>query len=184
MNAGLNLPDSPITTVHRADVSGTSFIFTRYLAGQSQDFNNNPAPARAWNGLAARCGNAGVAQIVQQTPGSIATRLAYAIKNKIPFALFKNKDGNFIKVIHRSGFAGRRRLAVGGMKGDILVAPIWNQPGEKAYPISSFTYIIIHKDLGVLKNPAKAKGRCLISSSTGPSPTAKKAGSRTSSTPR
>ena len=68
----------------------------------------------------------------------------------------KNKDGKFIKATPEAvSLAGEG--AVANLKGDILAANIWNQPGEKSYPISSFTYIIVHKDLGVLNDPAKAK---------------------------
>ncbi len=68
----------------------------------------------------------------------------------------KNKDGKFIKATPQAvSLAGE--AAAANLKGDILAANIWNQPGDKSYPISSFTYIIVRKDLGALNDPAKAK---------------------------
>ncbi len=69
LNAGSNLPDMPITTVHRADASGTNFIFTRYLSGQSPEFNKTLGSGKSiqWPGGSGGQGNAGVAQVVQQT---------------------------------------------------------------------------------------------------------------------
>ncbi|HWE04052.1 MAG TPA: phosphate ABC transporter substrate-binding protein PstS [Tepidisphaeraceae bacterium] len=159
LNPGVSLPATGIVAVHRADGSGTTYVFTRYLAGQSPEFNTKIGSAKQveWPTGAGGPGNPGVAQIVKQTPGSIGyIELAFAIENKIPFAEMKNKDGKFIKAT-TEGVSLAGEGAVGGLKGDILAANIWNQPGEKSYPISSFTYIIVHKDLGGLKDPAKAK---------------------------
>src|SRR5262249_7679596 len=79
----------------------------------------------------------------------------YAMVNKIPFALVQNKDGNFVKASGNSvSAAGNSALASGATD---LTLPIWNQSGKDAYPISTFSYIILYKDLAYLKDPAKAK---------------------------
>ncbi len=103
-----------------------------------------------WPGGQGGKGNEGVTQVVQQTRGAIGyIELAYAVQNKIPFALMKNKDGKFIKPSPES-VAAAGDGAVGQMDTSLAVN-IWNQSGEKAYPISAFTYIIVYKDLGYLK---------------------------------
>lgn len=159
LNPGVTLPGAAITTVHRADGSGTNYVFTKYLSTQSQEFNTKVGSGKQvqWPNGAGGPQTAGVAAIVKQTPNSIGyIELAYALENKIPFATMKNKDGQFVKASTEAvSLAGEG--AVAHLSGDILAANIWNQPGEKAYPISSFTYVIVRKDLGTLNDPAKAK---------------------------
>ncbi|HET6250918.1 MAG TPA: phosphate ABC transporter substrate-binding protein PstS [Tepidisphaeraceae bacterium] len=159
LNAGATLPNLPITTVHRTDGSGTNFIFTNYLGTQSEEFNKKVGSGKSveWPNGEGGAFNSGVTQIVQQTNGAIGyIELAYALQNKIPFAVMKNKDGKFVKATAETvSLAGEG--AVGNLKGNLLAANIWDQPGEKAYPISSFTYIIVYKDLAYVKDPAKAK---------------------------
>ncbi|HZL33665.1 MAG TPA: phosphate ABC transporter substrate-binding protein PstS [Tepidisphaeraceae bacterium] len=159
LNPGTNLPNLPITPVYRTDGSGTNYIWTNYLCGQSAEFNGTIGSGKTveWPLGSGGPQNAGVTQIVQQTRGAIGyVELAYALQNRIPYAVLKNKDGNFVRPTGESvSMAGEG--AVGNMKSNILAADIWNQPGAKAYPISSFTYIIVHKDLGILKDQRKAQ---------------------------
>ena len=99
-NPGVSLPAADITTVHRSDGSGTSFVFTSYLATQSDEFKEKVGAAKQveWPGGQGGKGNEGVTQVIQQTKGAIGyIELAYAIQNKIPFATMKNKDGKFVK---------------------------------------------------------------------------------------
>ncbi|MDB5304290.1 MAG: pstS, partial [Phycisphaerales bacterium] len=160
LNAGATLPNLPITTVHRTDGSGTNFIFTNYLATQSPTFADKVGTGKQveWPNGTGGPQNAGVAQVVQATPGSVGyMELAYAKQNKIAFADMKNKDGKFVTATAEAvSQAGEG--AVEHLKGNQLAANIWNQPGEKAYPLASFTYIIVYKDLGYLKDENKAKG--------------------------
>src|SRR6266567_5914889 len=100
LNGGVALPDVAITPVHRTDGSGTTFIFTNYLATQSAEFKEKIGAAKQveWPGGQGGKGNEGVTQVVQGTPGAIGyIELAYARQNKIAFATMKNRDGNFVK---------------------------------------------------------------------------------------
>lgn len=158
LNPDLKLPNLPITTVHRTDGSGTTFVFTNYLSTQSQAFKETIGGGKAveWPGGQGGKGNEGVTQVVQQTPGALGyVELAYAIQNKLPFAQMKNKDGQFVKASPETVSAAGEG-AVKQMEKSLAV-DIWNQPGQNAWPISAFTYIIVYKDLAYVKDPAKAK---------------------------
>ena len=158
VNPGLNLPDASITTAYRTDGSGTSFVFTNYLATQSDEFTRTIGSGKqvTWPGGQGGKGNEGVTAVVQQTRGAIGyIELNYATANKIPFALLQNKDGNFVKASTQSVSAAGEG-ALGKMEKSLAV-DIWNQPGPNAYPIASFTYMIVYKDLGYLKSEARAR---------------------------
>lgn len=158
LNEGVKLPNLPITTVHRTDGSGTNYIFTNYLSTQDPNFKNKVGAGKAveWPGGTGGAQNAGVTQIVQTTTGAIGyVELAYALQNKIPFATLRNRDGHFVKASPESV----SQAGEGALKemNESLAVDIWNQSGKDAYPISSFTYIIVYKDLGYLKDANKAK---------------------------
>lgn len=158
MNPGAPLPDLQITAVHRTDGSGTNYIFTNYLATQSGEFKETIGTGKSveWKGGQGGKGSDGVTQIVQGTKGALAyVEIAYAHQNKISFALLKNKDGQFVTASAETVSAAGEG-AVSQM-GKTLAVNIWNQGGAKAYPIASFTYILVHKDLSYVKDPAKAK---------------------------
>jgi len=159
LNPGVQLPNTQITLVWRTDGSGTTFIFTNYLATQSDDFLTSVGMGKQvqWPVGQGGKGNEGVTAVVQQTVGSIGyVEQSYADNNNLTCGSVENKDGNFVKAspdtVSHSG-AG----AVSGMNGDILAANIWNQPGAEAYPISSFTYLIVYKDLKNLPNKQAAQ---------------------------
>jgi phosphate transport system substrate-binding protein len=159
LNADLKLPDLAITPAYRTDGSGTTFVFTSYLATQSEDFKGKIGAAKQvqWPTGQGGKGNEGVSAAVQQTPGAIGyIEVNYAIANKIGYASVKNKEGNLVKASPKT-ISAAGAGAVGQMKGDSLAVNIWDQPGADAYPISAFTYIIVYKDLSYLKDPAKAK---------------------------
>src|SRR5947207_9858050 len=158
LNEGAKLPDAGITPATRTDGSGTTFVFTNYLCTQSDDFKGTVGPGKQvkWPVGQGGKGNEGVTAVVQQTPGAIGyIELNYAVANKIPFALMKNKDGNFVKASTETVSAAGAGAA-SSMK-ESLAVDIWNQPGANSYPISAQTYIIVYKDLGYVKDPAKAK---------------------------
>ncbi len=158
LNEGARLSDTDITPVYRTDGSGTSFVFTNYLARQSEDFRNTVGMGKQvkWPKGQGGKGNEGVAAAVQQTPGAIGyIEVNYALANKISFAAMKNKSGRFVKASAESVSAAGEG-AVEKM-GQTLAVNIWDQPGENAYPISAFTYIIVYKDLNYLKHQNKAK---------------------------
>jgi phosphate transport system substrate-binding protein len=158
MNPGANLPDLSITPAYRTDGSGTTFVFTNYLATQSEAFKGKVGAAKSVQFPKGQGGaqNAGVAAVVQQTPGAIGyIEQAYADQNRIAYAAVKNKAGKFIKASPATVSAAGAG-AVEMMKGHLIAADIWNQSGDDAYPISSFTYLIVYKDLNNIKTPQQA----------------------------
>jgi phosphate transport system substrate-binding protein len=142
-NSGAKLPDQKIIVVHRSDASGTSFIFTDYLSKVSQDWANGPGkgPSPSWPVGVGGKNNEGVAGLVRQLPGAIGyVELIYALQNHIPFGEVKNAAGNWVK----ASIDGVTEAAasVKSMPADYRVS-ITNAPGANAYPISSFTYLLI-----------------------------------------
>ncbi len=142
-NPGAHLPDQKIIVVHRADGSGTSFIFTDYLSKVSKDWADGPGKGTSPNwpvGVAGK-GNEGVAGLVRQLPGAVGyVELIYALQNHIAFGSLKNAAGNWVK----GSIEGVTEAAasVKNMPADYRVS-ITNAPGANAYPISSFTYLLI-----------------------------------------
>jgi phosphate transport system substrate-binding protein len=148
INAGLTLPPTDIVVVHRADGSGTSFVFTDYLAKVSLEWQQKVGKGTSVNwpvGLGGR-GNEGVSATVSQTPGAIGyIELAYAQKTNIPFGTLRNRAGNWIV----PSLAAVTEAAAGAMTDmgpntDFRVS-ITNSAGPQAYPISSFTWFLLHK---------------------------------------
>ena len=147
LNPGVKLPSTDILVVHRADASGTNYIFTDYLSTVSPAFASGPGKGKEvkWPvGLGAK-GNEGVTGQVKQMPGAIGyVELAYAKQNKLPYALLKNAAGQFVAPTIESVTA-----AAGGaakalpMSTDFRVS-IVNAPGREAYPISSFTWLLVY----------------------------------------
>jgi phosphate transport system substrate-binding protein len=144
-NPGVNLPDSDIVVVHRSDGSGTTFVFTDYLAKVSPEFKakiGTPNTSVNWPvGLGAK-GNEGVAGLVKQTPNSIGyVELIYALQNKMGYGSVKNAAGKFV----RADIASVTAAAAGAAKNmpaDFRVS-ITNAPGPNAYPISTFTWLLV-----------------------------------------
>jgi len=155
LNPGLTLPDTSIIPVHRADGSGTSFIFTDYLSSVNPAWANTVGKGASvkWPagiGLAAK-GSEGVAGQVKQLPGAIGyAELAYANQNKIPFADMKNSSGNFISPDPASVSAA---LATAKIPDDFRFSMV-NAPGEKAYPIAGPSWVLVYAKQ---KNAANGK---------------------------
>lgn len=159
LNPGVKLPETSITPAWRTDGSGTTFVFTNYLATQSETFKGSVGMGKQvkWPTGQGGKGNPGVAAVVQQTPGAIGyIELNYADANKIAFGNVKNKDGKFVRASADSVSAAGVASAA-GLAGNHLTADIWNQSGADAYPISAFTYLIVYKDLGNLKSQQEAE---------------------------
>ena len=140
---GAKLPDQKIIVVHRSDGSGTSFIFTDYLSKVSKDWADGPGKGTSpsWPVGVGGKGNEGVAGLVRQLPGAIGyVELIYALQNNITFGAMKNAAGNWIT----ASIPGVTEAAasVKQMPADFRVS-ITNAPGANAYPISSFTYLLI-----------------------------------------
>ena len=153
-NPGVNFPNQPIIVIHRSDGSGTTFIFTDYLSKVSSEWANGPAKGTSvkWPvGLGGK-GNEGVAGQVRQLQGSIGyVELIYAVQNKIPYGTVKNAAGNFVKASLESVTAAA--ASAKSMPADFRVS-ITNAPGKDAYPISSFTWLLIPEKS---KDPNKGK---------------------------
>jgi phosphate transport system substrate-binding protein len=153
-NPGVKLPNSGINVVHRSDGSGTTYIFTDYLSKVSADWKNGPGKntAVSWpKGIGAK-GNEAVAGMVRQLPGTIGyVELIYALQNKIPFGYIRNAAGTWVK----GSIAGVTEAAasVKSMPADYRVS-ITNAPGKNAYPISSFTWLLIPNPAA---DPSKGK---------------------------
>ena len=142
-NAGVKLPANDIVVVHRSDGSGTSFVFTDYLSKVSPDWKSKVGAAAAvsWPvGLGGK-GSDGVAGTVKQTPNSIGyVELLFAVNNKMSFGNVKNASGEVITPSVAS--VTEAAAAMKEMPADFRVS-ITNSPGKKAYPISTFTYLLI-----------------------------------------
>jgi phosphate transport system substrate-binding protein len=142
-NTGVKFPDQPIVVIHRSDGSGTTFIFTDYLSKVSSDWKGTAGAGTSikWPvGLGGK-GNEGVAGMIRQMQGSIGyIELIYAVQNKIPYGTVKNASGEFVKASLDSVTAAA--ASVKSMPADFRVS-ITNAPGKDAYPISSFTWLLI-----------------------------------------
>jgi len=159
INEGAKLPDIAITPAWRTDGSGTNFVFTSYLATQSEDFKTTVGTGKSveWPKGQGGKGSEGVTAIVQSTPGAIAyVESNYATQNKIPFASVKNASGKFVKATPATVSAAGKG-AVEEMKPGALAVSLWNQKGDDAYPIAAFTYIIVYKDLNNVADAKKAQ---------------------------
>jgi phosphate transport system substrate-binding protein len=143
-NAGVNLPDSDIIVVHRSDGSGTTYIWVDFLSKISDEWKTKVGKATSVNwpvGLGGK-GNEGVAGLVKQQPNAIGyVELIYAIQNNIPYGKVRNAAGNFVKAGLDSVTAAAASAAK-TMPDDFRVS-ITNPPGETAYPISSFTWLLV-----------------------------------------
>ena len=153
-NPGVNFPDKEIIVVHRSDGSGTSFIWTDYLSKVSPDWKGQVGSDTSvkWPiGMGGK-GNEGVSGMIRQLPGSIGyIELIYALQNNIPYGSVRNSSGAFVKASLASVTAAAASSPK--MPADFRVS-ITNSPGKDAYPISSFTWLLIPEQS---KNPANGK---------------------------
>jgi len=154
-NPGMRLPKQPVFVAHRSDGSGTSFILTNYLAAVSPEWKSSVGSGKSvkWPAGIGGKGNEGVAGIIKQTPGAIGyVELAYAVQNKLPYAMVQNQAGQFVEPTIASTTAAASGAAA-SMKKDIRTLVV-DSPVKDAYPIAGFTYILIYKNQS---DPAKAK---------------------------
>jgi phosphate transport system substrate-binding protein len=145
LNPGLTLPDKAIATVHRSDGSGTNFIFTHYLSSIDPDFKakiGENTSVEFPGGLGGK-GNEGVAAIAGRTDGAIGyVEYAYALQNKMTYALLKNKDGNFVAPSSSSFQAAAANADWTTAPGFYLL--LTDQPGKDSWPITGATFILMH----------------------------------------
>ena len=157
-NAGVKLPATDIAVVHRSEGSGTTFIWTDFLSKASPDFKSKvgASPQPNWPTGVGQKGNDGVSGQVTQTPGAIGyVELIYALQNKISFGAVQNASGKFLKASIESVTAAAAGAAK-SMPADFRVS-ITNAPGADAYPISSFTWMLLYQD-----SPDKAQGKTMV----------------------
>ncbi|HVP61935.1 MAG TPA: phosphate ABC transporter substrate-binding protein PstS [Myxococcaceae bacterium] len=155
-NPGVKMPDQSITIARRSDGSGTNAIFTDYLAKISPEFKSKVGSGTSVNwpvGLGGK-GNDGVTGLIKSTPGSIGyVELAYALQQKLAVAELKNKEGNWVRPSIESTSAAAAGVE---MPADYRVS-ITNASGKDAWPISGFTWLLVHKDM-----KDKAKGTAIV----------------------
>jgi phosphate transport system substrate-binding protein len=148
-NPGVKLPSDDIVVVHRSDGSGTTYIWTDYLSKISPEWQSKVGKATSVNwpvGLGGK-GNEGVAGLIQQTPDSVGyIELIYAIQNKIAYGRVKNSSGAFVKADLVSVSAAA--AAASKFMPDDFRVSITNPEGKAAYPIASFTWLLIPAKFG------------------------------------
>ncbi len=153
-NPGVNFPNQDIVVVHRSDGSGTTFIWTDYLSKVSPEWQSQVGSSTSvkWPKGVGGKGNEGVSGTVRLLPGAIGyVELIYAVQNKIPYGSVRNSAGTFLKASLDGVTAAA--ASVPKMPADFRVS-ITNAPGKDAYPISSFTWMLIPVHA---KDPAKGK---------------------------
>ena len=152
-NPGVPLPAKPINVAYRSDGSGTTFVFTQHLAAISPEFDEEVGFDKSVTfpvGVGGK-GNEGVTALIKQTPGTIGyVEFGYAQQNKLSVAALENKSGNFVPPTPESGAAA---LASVEMPENLRVWPI-DPEAPEAYPISSFTWLLLYKKYD---NAAKLK---------------------------
>jgi phosphate transport system substrate-binding protein len=157
-NPGVKLPDGDIIVVHRSDGSGTTYIWCDYLSKVSPEFQKGVGVSTSvsWPVGVGGKGNEGVSQLVRQTPGAIGyVELIYALQNKIPFGAVQNKNGVFITASLESVTAAAAAAAA-NMPDDFRLS-ITDADGKDAYPISSFTWMLLYQNA-----QDKARARAMV----------------------
>ena len=168
INPAVTLPDHEIVVAHRSDGSGTTFIFTGYLSVVSTDWDQALGQGKTveWPVGLGGNGNSGVAGIVQGTEYSIGyVELAYALENDMAVAAIQNPAGNFVSPsLDSTTEAVASKASQGLPAGDESWSNVnvLNAPGEQAYPIVSFTYILVYKELNVINGMTESKATALV----------------------
>ncbi len=147
LNPGVKFPATDISVAHRSDGSGTTYIWVDYLSKVSPEWKQKVGVATSvrWPAGVGGKGNEGVSALVTQTPGAIGyVELIYALQNKISYGLVRNADGQFVKASVESVTAAAAGAA-SQMPADFRVS-ITNAPGKTAYPISSFTWLLLYEN--------------------------------------
>jgi phosphate transport system substrate-binding protein len=156
LNSGVTLPKSPITVVHRSDGSGTTYIFTDYLAKQSSEWNTSVGVSKSvkWPVGVGGSGNQGVAQAVTSTAGSIGyVELAYVVQTGMTQAFLKNKNGKYVQAT----LAGASAAAAQKPSLSSTDFSITDEPGDASYPIAGFTWAFARTSIS-----DAAKGRAIV----------------------
>ena len=168
LNKDLNLPNKDILVVRRSDGSGTTYGFTDYLSTVSKNWNDNIGRGKSvpWPVGVGSPGNEGVAGVIRQTPYAIGyLELAYAIQSKMSYAFIQNADGTAfvepsLESVKSAAAEASRNLP--DADGDWSKVSIVNQPGKNSYPISSFSYLLIYKNLDNIASMDKEKAKAIV----------------------
>jgi phosphate ABC transporter phosphate-binding protein len=172
LSPDVNLPEHDIIVVHRSDGSGTTFVWTNYLSDLSAEWKTTVGKSTSVNwptGLGGK-GNEGVAGIVSQNPYSIGyVEFIYAKNNNLPWGYVQNAAGEFVEPSLASFTASSSAAAVTLPRGDqswsnvsIVDSIVNNTQATGAYPITSFTYLLVYKEINVLPNMDKDKANALV----------------------
>ena len=168
LNPNLKLPKAAITAVHRSDGSGTTYAFTDYLSAVNPDWKTTVGRSTSvtWpvdkigTGVGAK-GNAGVAGTVVNTTGSIGyVDVIYAVSQSLGIGAVKNAAGNFV-VPNLQTIANAAASATGTPDPKDLRLHIVNAPGDQSYPIATYTYILLYKEMSNQPSMTKSKGEAL-----------------------
>ncbi|MCW3994653.1 MAG: phosphate ABC transporter substrate-binding protein PstS [Candidatus Bathyarchaeota archaeon] len=167
LNPTLNLPAQNIIVVHRSESSGTSFVFTGYLSAVSTTWATGPGQGKnvAWPVGVGVNNNAGVAGTVEGNAYTIGyVELAYTVENNMKVAAIQNAAGNFVMPTLATTTAAAQSIASAGLpagSASWTSVNILNAPGANSYPIVSFSYIIVYKELNVIPTMTEAKAALL-----------------------
>jgi phosphate transport system permease protein/phosphate transport system substrate-binding protein len=168
LNPDKKLPDANIVTVHRSDGSGTTYVWTNFLSKSSPEFNQTIGASKSvqWPVGVGAPGNEGVANAIKGSPNTIGyIELNYALNTNTPYAFIKNSEGKFIEPTLDSVKLSASDVASKGLpKGDASweKVTLLNDNKTGAYPIASFTYLLVPKDLGKSPNMNEAKAKALV----------------------
>jgi phosphate transport system substrate-binding protein len=168
LNTGITLPDQTINVVHRSDGSGTTYIFTSYLSAVSTSWESEIGKGKsvAWPTGVGASGNAGVSGVVQGTQYTIGyVELAYANENSMYVAKVQNPAGNFILPTTVSTEVAATSAASQGLPaGDESWANVslLNAQNPEAYPIVSFSYLMVYKELNIISGMTQEKATALV----------------------
>jgi phosphate transport system substrate-binding protein len=166
LNSNLTMPAKSILVVHRSDSSGTTFTFTGYLSQASAGWNKTYGQAKSigWPvGLGAN-GNGGVAGVVQGTTYTIGyVELAYALSNSMTVASIQNSSGSWVlPTLASSAAAANAVTGLPAANGNWATVNLLNQPGASTYPIVTFSYVLVYKDLSVNTSETLAQAQGLV----------------------
>ncbi len=159
LNPGVKLPPFPVTVVHRSDGSGTTYVWTEYLAKVSREWRDRVGVGKSvsWPAGLGGKGNEGVAGLVRQAPGAIGyAELIYAVQNKIAYGAVQNRSGKFVLADLATV---RAAAAIEDFPADTRVS-LTDTPAPEGYPIASFTWILVYRDLDknrAFRSQAEAK---------------------------
>jgi len=167
LNPTIKLPDLAIQTIHDTLAEGGTFVFTSYLTSVSNDFKTHVGLGTRvqWSVGLEVPGNAGITALIQSTPGSIGyIELAYALLSNVPYASLLNSAGNYIVPSLESAKAADDQLTSALPAGDQswYNITLLNEPAPNAYPIVTFTYLIVYSELSVVPSMDLTKAKVLV----------------------